>query len=98
MKFSIALVPLLLNINSSSAFSPSFQRGVLTRRSQVAQTRIFSQWDDEEDEVAVEVVADDRRSFADAGLALNDEDDQKKMDEQGDFDANPAVSFYRIFF
>jgi hypothetical protein len=55
---------------------------------------MFSQWDDEEDEVAV----DDRRSFADAGAALNDEDDQKKMDDMGDFDSNPAVSFYRIFF
>jgi hypothetical protein len=54
---------------------------------------MFSQWDDEEDEVAV----DNRRSFSDAGAALNDEDDQKKMDGQGDFDANPAVSFYRIF-
>eukprot|EP00980_Cylindrotheca_fusiformis_P026300 scaffold15772_cov162-Cylindrotheca_fusiformis.AAC.2 len=73
----------------SVGFSPTLQRSVLSQRYQEGSPmgRLFSsQWDDEEEEVAV----DERKSFADAGEALQDEEDQKKMDGMGDFDANPA--------
>jgi hypothetical protein len=48
----------------------------------------LSQWDEDPDEVQVEV---QRTSFDKAGQALTEEDDQKRLDEQGDSDANPNV-------
>lgn len=48
-----------------------------------------SQWDDEDEDVTTE---DKPRSFDEAGAGLQAEDDQKRMEEMGNFDANPSVS------
>jgi len=83
MKTTILLTQLLLNIETLRAFSPGLQRNVLTRKSQPS-TRVFSQWDEEDEDVAA-----DRKTFDDAGVAMSDEDEQKKVSGMGDYDSNP---------
>ena len=87
MKISITLLQLIVSANVSSAFSPpTFPRGLVTTAKR-CPTCIFSQWEDEEDEIVI-----DRKSFTEAGEGLTKEDDDAKMDSMGDYDANPAVS------
>lgn len=86
MKATLLLTQLLLNVETVQAFSPSIQRSTtLTRQSQPS-SRVFSQWDDEDDEVAKGV------SFDEAGVALTDAEDQKRIAEMGD-DGNEEVSY-----
>lgn len=91
MKISIALLQLIVSANVSSAFSPAAlpRGGIVTVEERCSTTRIFSQWEDEEEEIVI-----DRKSFAEAGEGLKKEDDDAKMDGMGDYDANPSVSFY----
>lgn len=87
MKAAILLTQLLLNIETLEAFSPGLQRSVLTRQSKPS-TSVFSQWDEEDSDTVA-----DRKTFDDAGIAMTDEDEQKKLDGMGDYDSNPDVSF-----
>lgn len=45
----------------------------------------MSQWEDEDDATKTQT------SFEDAGESLKKEQDNEKLDQQGDYDANPAV-------
>jgi len=83
MKAAILLTQFLLYIETLRAFSPGLRTNVLTRQSQPS-TRVFSQWDEED-----ENSGDDRKTFDDAGIAMTDEDEQKKLDGMGDYDSNP---------
>ncbi|CAJ1954679.1 unnamed protein product [Cylindrotheca closterium] len=85
MKTTILLTQLLLNIETLQAFSPSLQRSTLTRQSQPSSTRVFSQWDDEEEEIL------QKSTFDEAGVALTDEEEQKRIAEMGD-DTNEDYS------
>jgi hypothetical protein len=46
----------------------------------------MSQWEDEDDEITKT-----QTSFEDAGDSLKNEQDKERMDQMGDYDANPAV-------
>lgn len=43
----------------------------------------MSQWDDEDEDIV-----QDRKSFDDAGIAMKDEEEQKQLEEMGDYDTN----------
>lgn len=85
MKTTILLTQLLLNIETLQAFAPSLQRSTFTRQSQPSSTRVFSQWDDEDDEIVSKPT-----SFDNADVAMKDADEQKRVDEMGD-DSNDEV-------
>lgn len=84
MKISIIALQLIAGANVSFAFSPAPPRGLITQR---CNTRIFSQWEDEEEEITIE-----RKSFSEAGEGLKQEEDDAKMGATGDYDANPAYN------
>lgn len=95
MKFTAVVFHLIaFGASASLAFSPqqlAQPRSISMATYQRAPTHIFSsQWDDEDEVVASD---ENRKSFLDAGDALKDEEDNKRMDDMGDYDANPAVSF-----
>ncbi|KAL3934875.1 MAG: hypothetical protein SGBAC_009501 [Bacillariaceae sp.] len=78
MKTTILLTQLLLNIETLQAFAPSLQRSTFAHQSQPS-TRVFSQWDDEDDEIVSKTT-----SFDNADVAMKDADDQKRVNEMGD--------------
>eukprot|EP00339_Tiarina_fusa_P002805 CAMPEP_0116998254 /NCGR_PEP_ID=MMETSP0472-20121206/1392_1 /TAXON_ID=693140 ORGANISM="Tiarina fusus, Strain LIS" /NCGR_SAMPLE_ID=MMETSP0472 /ASSEMBLY_ACC=CAM_ASM_000603 /LENGTH=287 /DNA_ID=CAMNT_0004697355 /DNA_START=78 /DNA_END=941 /DNA_ORIENTATION=- len=84
MKYSTIILHVVACVTVSHAFSPSLSHNKLTT-SQSRRVVIFSQWEDEDEEVAVQ-----QTSFDQAGAELTDEDDKKRMDDMGDFDSNPA--------
>jgi hypothetical protein len=87
MKYSTIILQLFAYVSISHAFSPIFSHNnKLT--SQSRRVALFSQWDDEEEEVATQPA-----SFDEAGASLRDEDDKKRMDDMGEYDSNPAVCF-----
>jgi hypothetical protein len=91
MKLAATIFHLIACANVSLAFSPILQQGSrLTTLRSSSRTRVFSsQWDEDDDGAGV----DQATSFEDAGEGLQNEDDNKRMDDMGDYDANPAVSF-----
>jgi hypothetical protein len=48
----------------------------------------MSQWEDEDDDTTKT-----QTSFEDAGDSLKNEQDKEKLDQMGDYDANPAVRY-----
>lgn len=83
MRFATVAFNLIAWTNVSLAFSPLLQRNALIQRT---PTQIFSsQWEEEEEEVAT------RTSFTDAEETLKKEEDDKKINDAGDIDANPQV-------
>ncbi len=89
MKFSTRVILVVTCGHLVSAFSPLLDPRRTVSLSTRPQSRIFSsQWDDEDDDVATEKPS----SFEDAGAGLQQEDDKKRMDDMGDYDANPSVS------
>lgn len=96
MKFTSFAVQLIACGQITSGFTPArfLQQGNLASISAAREQRfqIFSsQWDEEEDDIAIKSA-----SFDEAGEGLKKEDDDKKMEEMGDYDANPAVSSRHI--
>jgi hypothetical protein len=93
MKLAATIFHLIACANVSLAFSPILQQGSrLTTLRSSSRTRVFSsQWDEDDDGGGGGV--DQATSFEDAGEGLQNEDDNKRMDDMGDYDANPAVSF-----
>jgi hypothetical protein len=65
---------------SSNIFTTCHRGPSLTRQ-------FSSQWDEDE----AEEVTTARTSFEDAGESLQKEDDNERMGQMGEFDANPAV-------
>jgi hypothetical protein len=92
MKYSTIILHLIACASVSHAFSPIFSHNKLNSQTSRRVVLFSSQWDDEEEEVTASVATEAATSFDQAGVALRDEDDQKKMDEQGDYDSNPQVS------
>lgn len=113
MKFQIADIALVLSItclSSAAAFAPSSLvrqqsagAAFITNQIAVAKTtttsssssKLFSQWDEDEEDSSVA-----RASFEEATKAATDEDDQKELEEMGDFDATSTydvddISKYR---
>jgi len=90
MKLSPLVIQWAVCGQLGSAFSPLLPTSRILFSSQVRpRSRVFSsQWDDEDDDIATEKAT----SFEDAGAGLQAEDDKKRMDEMGDYDANPSVS------
>ena len=86
MKTTILLTQLLLNFETLQAFSPSISRGSLTRTT-VPSTRVFSQWDEEEEEKPA-----NPNTFDEAVIAMKEEDEQKALEGMGDYDTNEDVS------
>mmetsp|Transcript_118237 Transcript_118237/g.339197 ORF Transcript_118237/g.339197 Transcript_118237/m.339197 type:complete len:291 (-) Transcript_118237:268-1140(-) len=89
MKFSLLAIQLVACSHLISAFSPvqylDRKISVSTRQQGIL---FSSQWDDEDDDIATQKPA----SFEDAGVGLQQEDDKKRMDDMGDFDANPSYN------
>jgi hypothetical protein len=94
MKLKATIFHLIACANVSLAFSPILHQGSrLTTLRSSSRTRVFSsQWDEDDDGAGV----DQATSFEDAGEGLQNEDDNKRMDDMGDYDANPAVSFVSL--
>jgi hypothetical protein len=89
MKFSLLVIQVVACSQLISAFSPVQHLGRKVSLSRREPSVVFSsQWDDEDDDIATQKPA----SFEDAGEGLQREDDKKRMDDMGDFDANPSVS------
>lgn len=89
MKFSAAVLLLAVSGQFVAGFSPlqiPSRTSTGASRQFTSTTRIYSQWDDEEDDTKAAT------SFEDAGVQLKEDDDQKAMDAAPDYDANPAVS------
>ena len=97
MKLSELVIRLAVCWQLTSAFSPvlpttrsgsisgTWQRVVVPSES----SRVFSsQWDEEESDTPL----DKATSFEDAGVALQEEEDNEKMVGMGNYDANPSVS------
>ena len=76
-----AYAPTSLVSRSSAAFIKS------SRIPKSTNSRLYSQWDEEDEEEATAVT-----SFQDAKTAIGKEDDQAAMDEMGEFDASGTVS------
>ena len=95
MKFSLLVIQLAACSPLITAFSPVPYLGRKISLSSRQQGILFSsQWDDEDDDIATEKAA----SFEDAGVGLQQEDDKKRMDDMGDYDANPSVSSVSMYF
>jgi hypothetical protein len=96
MKLSTLVIQLAVCGQLTSAFSPLLQTtsGSISVSHRVrSQSRVFSsQWDEEDDDTPVAKAS----SFDDAGVALQDSEDKKKMDGMGDYDANPSVSYFKV--
>lgn len=90
MKFSTLVIQLLACGQLAASFSPLYHQSRTNFISTRPTSRLFSsQWDDEDDDIATEKPS----SFEDAGVGLQKEDDQKRMEDMGDYDANPSVSY-----
>jgi hypothetical protein len=94
MKFSLLVIQFAACSPLIAAFSPvSHLGGKISLSSSRQQSILFSsQWDDEDDDIATQKPA----SFEDAGVGLQKEDDKKRMDDMGDYDANPSVSSFFV--
>jgi hypothetical protein len=86
MKLSLALLQVVTVATVSSAFTPL--RNCVSRPvfSRTFSQRWMSQWDDEDEDITKT-----QTSFEDAGETLRNEQDDERMDQMGDYDANPAV-------
>ena len=73
----------------SSSIVASNQRAVVDLKP--ASTVLFSSSEGEDD-------SPKSTSFDDAGRSLVDEEDKKRMEEMGDFDSNPNVSYVMLRF
>lgn len=91
MKLSSFIIQLAVCGQLGSAFSPliTSSRTVSFGRVQRSTSLFSSQWEDEEEDIAIKPT-----SFEEAGAGLQKEDDDKRMAEMGDFDANPSVSIF----
>lgn len=89
MKFSLIVIQLAACGPLICAFSPV---AYLDRRISLSRGHhgilFSSQWDDEDDDIATQKPS----SFEDAGVGLQEEDDQKRMGDMGDYDANPSYN------
>ena len=85
MKLSLPLLQVIAVATVSSAFTPLWNCASLPVSSKTSSQRWMSQWEDEDDATKTQT------SFEDAGESLKKEQDNEKLDQQGDYDANPAV-------
>jgi hypothetical protein len=86
MKLSLALLQVITVATVSSGFTPLRNCASLPVSSRTSSQRWMSQWEDEDDEITKT-----QTSFEDAGDSLKNEQDKERMDQMGDYDANPAV-------
>lgn len=84
MKLSLPLLQVIAVATVSSAFTPLRNCASLPVSSKTSSQRWMSQWEDEDDATKTQT------SFEDAGESLKKEQDNEKLDQQGDYDANPA--------
>ena len=100
MKVVIPFLHLLACLGLSSAFtSPLAAKRVASFASRTSGVNInskshlymSSQWDDddEDDDDAAPTIK--QKSFDDAGDTLRNEEDSERLNEMGDYDANPEV-------
>ena len=71
----------------ASRSSPAF---VTSRIPKTTGSRLYSQWDEEEEEAETLIAASP--TFEQAGEAIGKEDDKAAMDDMGEFDASSTVS------
>ena len=92
----MVVVVLCAILGCSLAFTPlrPGRTCTLSTRTRFVTSRRMSQWDDEDEivEEKTDKTVISRTTFDEAGESLRNEEDDERLNQMGDYDANPAVS------